>query len=84
MYLARRYFQLSPAEWDDLGWDLQQTYLDGLEGEEVVSFGRGGGGEGAIPSHAAGGPQTRTADPGTKVIDITALRAELDAKRGGE
>ena len=83
MYLARRYFQLSPPEWDALGWDIQRIYMDGLEAEEVVSFDRGES-EGAIPSHAAGGPQTRTADPGTKVIDITALRSELEARRGGE
>jgi hypothetical protein len=55
--------------------------MDGLEGEEIVSF--TGKGEADIPAAAAGGPQTRQADTGQKVIDITSMRAELE-KRGGE
>lgn len=35
-YLARRYFQLSPAEWDELPWWQSTCYLEGLEAEGVI------------------------------------------------
>jgi hypothetical protein len=58
--------------------------MDGLEADGTVSFDREGTAEGQFPAASEGGPQTRTADPGTKVIDLTAMRAELEQKRGGE
>lgn len=54
--------------------------MDGLEADGTVSF--EGGGE--IPAASAGGPTVRQGvDPGTKVIDLTSMRAELENKRRG-
>jgi hypothetical protein len=63
------------------------AYLDGLEADGTVSF-KGdeeGAEEEGFPAEAAGGPTVRReVDAGTDVIDITAMRAELEKqKRGG-
>lgn len=36
IYLAARYFQLSPKEWDDLPWWVRRTYIEGLEEEQII------------------------------------------------
>jgi hypothetical protein len=61
---------------------VRRAYLDGLEADGTISFDEG---EGEIPAASAGGPTVRKGiDPGTKVIDLTGMRAELEKKRGGE
>jgi hypothetical protein len=63
---------------------VRRTYLDGLEGDGTIRFEEGEGEEG-FPAASAGGPQVRKdVDPGTRVIDLTAMREQLEKKRGGE
>jgi len=64
-------------------WTWQRAYLEGLEGDGTVSS-EGEAGEGGFPSAAEGGPTVRRAQAGTDVIDLTAMRAELEQRRGGE
>ena len=57
--------------------------MEGLELDGTLSF-KDGDEEEGFPAAADGGPQVRKAvDAGTDVIDITALRAQLE-QRGGE
>ena len=78
------------AEWDALGWDVQRTYLDGMEADESVplTFGRQGG---PVPEEAPGAlagmpdgfsPTVRRAE-GADVIDISGMISDLEASRGG-
>lgn len=57
-----------------LSWDLQQTYLDGLSEDEEIPFRMA---ERSVPPPVA----TRHADTGSKVIDLAAMREELEALR---
>ena len=59
---------------------MQRAYLEGLEADGTVSFDR----DGEFPSEAEGGPKVRQAEVTADVIDITAMRAELEQQRGGE
>lgn len=34
--MARRYLQLSPAEWCALSWAVQQSYLEGFYTEKIL------------------------------------------------
>lgn len=69
---------MGPAEWDALSWDLQRTYLDGLEQDEEVPFAF----KEADPFES-GSPRIReNVDAGTDVIDLTKMRQELEAARG--
>jgi hypothetical protein len=36
LYVARRYLHLSREEWDNLGWDIQRVYLEGMTADESV------------------------------------------------
>jgi hypothetical protein len=35
-YIARRYFNLSPEEWNDLPWWLSVAYLEGLADQGIL------------------------------------------------
>jgi hypothetical protein len=65
---------------------VRRAYLDGLEADGTISFkGDGEEGEGEFPAASAGGPTVRKdIDPGTKVINLTEMREQLEKKRGGE
>lgn len=63
---------------------MKRAYLDGLEADGTISF-EGEEGEEGFPAASAGGPQVRKAvDAGIDVIDLTAMRAQLESKRPGE
>lgn len=70
-----------------LSWDLQQTYLDGLSEDEEIPFRmvpdagrRFRPGEEAAPGTA--GPGMREGvDAGVKVIDLAAMKTELETLR---
>jgi hypothetical protein len=64
---------------------MQRAYLEGLEADGTLQREEPSGeaGEG-FPSPAEGGPSVRRAGAGADVIDITAMRAELDRQRGGD
>jgi hypothetical protein len=36
LYVARRYLKLSPQEWGELPWWVQQTYVDGFIHEGLL------------------------------------------------
>lgn len=64
-----------------LAWDIQRAYLDGLHEDESVPF-RWRETEPGEITPGVSGPQIReNVDPGTKVIDLSAMRAELEAAR---
>lgn len=77
---------MSEAEWDGTSWDVQRSYLEGLSEDESIPFSYGGGDDGldqdGLPAGIRG-PQRRTADTGQEVIDLAAMRRELEAQRGG-
>lgn len=80
-----------PGQWDELSWDIQRAYLEGLAEDESVPFSwKEGGGEPGEMTPGVAGPQIReNVDMGQKVFDLTAFRAELEAGRarqaeGGE
>jgi hypothetical protein len=62
---------------------VQRSYLEGLEADGTITRDEGEAAGGAFPSAAEGGPVQRQAEAGTDVIDITAMRAELEKRRGG-
>src|SRR5215471_3155774 len=80
LFIARRYFQLSPDEWDALPWDIHRAYLDGLQEDGTLTREEGE----AMPSAAEGGPQQRTAQTATDVISLSDMRAELEQRKRGE
>lgn len=67
MYLARRYFGLSPDEWDDLPWWEAELLLEGLRDQEILGDGK----EKSPPSNGPGS---------AKAIDLT--QADLSAVGG--
>lgn len=75
LYAARRWLHLSPDEWDALSWDVRETYLDGLSEEEDIPF-RMERGAGPGPG---GRPRTREVPAAVAVIDLDAMRQELEA-----
>jgi hypothetical protein len=79
--MARRYLSLSAPEWDALGWDIQRTYLEGMEHDESVPlvFERRRGMDGIPPDLR---PREREVQ-GAGVIDITAMISGLEATRSG-
>ena len=84
---VRRYLNFTPAEWDGLGWDYQQMYLEHLDEDEQVPFRI----ETSTPGESAGdvGPATReNVDIGASVLDLNAMRADLEEarrkRRGGQ
>jgi hypothetical protein len=79
---------MTPDEWDDTSWDIQQVYLEGLEQDPEVPLtfdqgGSGGDAGGVFAGLPAGqGPQIReNVDAGVDVIDLSAMRRELEASR---
>lgn len=72
---------MSAAEWDATGWDEQRALLEGLENDDSVPFGFSeSGGDEMTPGVA--GPTVRSnVDAGTSVIDLAAMRAELEGAR---
>lgn len=77
---VRRYLNITPAEWDSLGWDYQQMYLDHLDQDEEIPFRI----ETSQPNEPAGadGPATReNVDIGASVLDLNAMRADLEEAR---
>jgi hypothetical protein len=66
-----------------LSWDLQKTYLAGLAEDESVPFSwkEEPAGPGEL-TPGVSGPQVReNVDIGARVLDLTAMRAELEAAR---
>lgn len=61
---------------------MQRAYLEGLEADGTIKLQDSS--EDGFPAEGEGGPRVRKGvDAGTDVIDITAMRAELEGKRGG-
>jgi hypothetical protein len=79
---VRRWLHYSEDEWDALSWDRRQAYLDGLSAEEDIPF-RIEPDPFQVPERqaAAGGdgPVTRRVDAGPAVIDLAAMKRELEA-----
>lgn len=70
---------MSEADWDGCSWDLQRSYLEGLDEDESVPFRIEFGGQ--LPTGEQG-PQVREGvDPGVQVISITDMRQQLEAAR---
>jgi hypothetical protein len=78
--VVRKYLHIGVEEWDSLGWDVQQVYIDGLAADEEVPFRVEEGTEQLL---AAGqGPNIRSnVDAGTDVIDLAKMKAELEEAR---
>ena len=73
LYAARRWLHYEAQEWDALSWDLRETYLEGLSAEEDIPFRMDRG-------HGPGeGPAVRQVDAAVAVIDLDAMRQELEA-----
>jgi hypothetical protein len=73
---------MSAAEWDDTPWYIKRAYLQGLDEDETVPFHFAEEGVETLPP--AERPATRTGvDAGTAVIDLTAMREQLEAHRRG-
>ena len=68
---------MSREEWDGLGWDTQQAYLEGMEQDESVplTINKEVPAE-VIPGLRPGEP------PAAAVIDITSMISGLEASRG--
>ena len=67
---------MSEAEWDDTSWATQRALLEGLENDESVPFGF------EPAAEAPAGPRVReNVDAGMSVIDLAAMRAQLEAAR---
>lgn len=67
-------------------WDLRRAYLEGLDQDESVPFHMEVS-EMPMLAGAPGGFRVReNVDAGVEVIDLTALRAELEAgrRKGGD
>jgi hypothetical protein len=60
-----------PGEWDACSWSLQQTYLDGLAAEGLITMGE-------VPAQPdEESPFShRTADTGAQVIDLQQMIRE--------
>lgn len=70
---------MSWKEWLTITWDERRTLLEGLSEDEEVGF-RLGEDDGFAGMQ--GGPTVReNVDAGTDVIDLAAMRAELEAAR---
>jgi hypothetical protein len=65
---------------------MQRAYMDGLEADGTISSGKEEEAEAgqALPAAGDGGPSRRQGQAGTDVIDLAAMRADLERKRGGE
>lgn len=77
----RRWLHYSEDEWDGLSWDRRQAYLDGLSAEEDIPF-RVEADPVQVPERqaaAGGGPVIRKVDAGPAVIDLAAMKRELEA-----
>lgn len=71
---------MSAAEWDATSWHDQRAYLDGLEEDETVPLSFEGG-TGELPTGTDGPTIRENVDAGVKVIDLTAMRKDLEAAR---
>lgn len=76
LYAVRRWLQFTADEWDALSWDLREAYLEGLSNEEDIPFRIEQAPLGATGTE---GPATRTVDAVVAVIDLDAMRMELEA-----
>jgi hypothetical protein len=72
LYAVRRWLHFTPDEWDALSWDIREAYLEGLSEEPDIPFQ-------VQQAPAADLPVTRRVAAGTSVIDLDAMRAELEA-----
>jgi hypothetical protein len=78
---------LSPAEWADLSWAHQQSYLEGfyieklLERPEPGAFSAGTAVPDDVRSLTAEGAGYREVQAPGSVIDIDALVAEMEKRR---
>jgi hypothetical protein len=87
--MARRHLGLSRDEWDGLDWLDQKTYLFGFEQEGLVTVEKKGSQPGVDEAAelaaqlGAEGPQQRQAAADADVIDLNAMKAELENLRGG-
>jgi hypothetical protein len=70
---------MSPGQWDAEPWYVQKAYLEGLEAEGIFEFREAGPEPGEMGLE---GPAVREGvDAGVGVIDLTAMREELEAQR---
>jgi len=74
-----KFLQFTPPMWDELSWDLQRTFLEGMSDDEDCPFTIQ---EGPADFGGAQGPTIReNVDAGTDVIDLAKMRDELEALR---
>lgn len=57
-YIARRYFQLLPDEWDKLPWHITVAYIQGLEDQGVFKS----SGASTNPGNPGPGPKSVSVD----------------------
>lgn len=74
-YLARRYFQLSPEEWDELPWWLSISYIEGLVDQGILK----GDGSRSTPNNP--GPGTGSAN--VDYADSVPLPKGFKTRRAG-
>jgi hypothetical protein len=73
---------MGPAEWDALSWDHRRMYLEYLDEDPDIPF------QIDIPTftgpEVGAGPSVReNVEIGASVLDLNAMRAELEAARRG-
>jgi len=72
---------MSPEDWRATSWADKRMYLDGLIDDETVPISMEEGGAQGLPTGAAGPTIRSNVEAGTDVIDLNAMRAELEAER---
>jgi hypothetical protein len=82
--MARRYLFLSPGEWADLPWDVQQAYVEGLYAEGLLERPEAPLDAGMevpddIRSLTAAGTGYRAAEAAP--FDLTAMISDLEGRR---
>jgi hypothetical protein len=73
LYAVKRWLDFDPDEWDALPWHYREMYLEGLSEEPDIPF------QVQQAPAAEAVPVTRRVAAGTAVIDLDAMRAELEA-----
>lgn len=75
----RKHLGISAEEWFSTAWDIQKMYLEGLADDKLITLGVAP--EETWENVQGGGPQRRTVDTGADVIDLAAMKRELEAAR---
>jgi len=79
---VRRYLNYAPDEWDDLPWPVKRLHLEGLAAEGVIQI------DASVPDPEFGfgpaepAPEVANLPERPMVIDVDAMRGELEAAMG--